>query len=673
MKVFFRKAIIICIVSVIISLSILPGIAGFADTLSNETDYRAENVLKAYSGEEWSIKDYKDGKITLTAPDNAESFSNPRIYIANYKDNEALTDVEVIDIPAVNGKTDYEVQTKKNFDESFGGLVKIMLWDGSMSPLCEPFTVNAANDLIKLSGIAVENSVTALDDWKLIDTSLPNTVVIEVSESSNVFKPGERYTFYTGDTNADELLGRRISAQVRGGDDKYTIYSISDMQTDDSMTSFIIDKFVGFEQTDKSCVVYKKNNDETDKLVLSDDLKIIYNNRHCYKLNTADSLFGDTGFLSKNPDLGGEILFVDNNADGEYDVAFVKVGCLAVVSEVTKKGRVLLEDYPGNYYEYNAIRDINFSQNSSDTIIKLTKDGKPYDYKNLMPGNILFIVHNSEQPDDYYEIEVLDNSAVIEGIIADRQESDTSSNGYSYMIEFDGKTGNYEPSIYCSLNELYIGAKGKFYIDKYGKIAKFCRYVPPINYGYIISGTAEEDGAGVQNLSLQVAYRDGSIGVYDFPENLIITNPNDVIKKVLDDNSFEVVYRYKDLDIAVNQSVIDSIVGKIVIFNENDRITNSITLEADKYYDEETLALQCVDTSNSSEYDEKEALLKSNRIHYCILDDTIVFYVGGKGDNYTYGKPAVGADIKVIDGSKLASFWVHPWQCIHTSLWAMRT
>lgn len=87
----------------------------------------------------WSIKECSDGKVVVTAPNNAAEIINPSLYIAKYETNgDVLDDMEIISVPVVGGKTEYELTTEKNLSPTADSYVQLMLWDGNMAPLCSP-------------------------------------------------------------------------------------------------------------------------------------------------------------------------------------------------------------------------------------------------------------------------------------------------------------------------------------------------------------------------------------------------------------------------------------------------------------------------------------------------------------------------------------------------------
>lgn len=178
-------------------------------------------------------------------------------------------------------------------------------------------------------------------------------------------------------------------------------------------------------------------------------------------------------------------------------------------------------------------------------------------------------------------------------------------------------------------------------------------------YGYIINGTVNEDSFGARSTQLQILKQDGTVSAYDFAESFLIENANDVIQKAMEEDSDELVYRGEMCSAETEREVVNSIVGKLVMFGDEDGVISKITLASEHYYDFDiTLALQSVDNSNNSEYDEKQMHFKCNRRLYDVKDDTIVFYIGGAGDNFAYGQIPSGYDtskLKVVRGVDFAS------------------
>lgn len=85
----------------------------------------------------WTIDSYNGNTVTVTAPANAKDGEREYVCIAKYNSGNMLIDCEVIRITAQAGKS-IEVQCAKNIRTGSGEIVKIMLWDSSLSPLAVP-------------------------------------------------------------------------------------------------------------------------------------------------------------------------------------------------------------------------------------------------------------------------------------------------------------------------------------------------------------------------------------------------------------------------------------------------------------------------------------------------------------------------------------------------------
>ncbi|HIW56642.1 MAG TPA: fibronectin type III domain-containing protein [Firmicutes bacterium] len=89
--------------------------------------------------ENWSIDGYENGAVRITAPTDAIPGEKNYILIAEYGENDMLTDCEIIEFEVEENKTYYEIITDKAIS---GENVKIMLWDDVLRPLTPVYAIS---------------------------------------------------------------------------------------------------------------------------------------------------------------------------------------------------------------------------------------------------------------------------------------------------------------------------------------------------------------------------------------------------------------------------------------------------------------------------------------------------------------------------------------------------
>ena len=294
----------------------------------------------------------------------------------------------------------------------------------------------------------------------------------------------------------------------------------------------------------------------------------------------------------------------------------------------------------------NSVSKVEFDSSNTDMYINLTKDGKPYDYTALKAWDVLSIVaNNGDAQSDYYDIKVLDNTnTAITGSVSRTSSSDTSADGTAYTIsgvDYDLAEG------YYNNGTLKAGSEGTFYIDEYGKIVAYNKdsnSKTSDNYGYVIDAQITSSGFSDNVPSLQIIYKDGTIGTYDFQGTVTIDNPTEEIQKLVGDNSDSVSFKYKDYSVDAMTEAINTMAGTVITYNATNGYIKSITMAAlNSTTDDSTLVLEKADTANVSSFDEDTKQIRvGGTKKYDVADDTLIFYIGKPGDSFVYNKPAAG-------------------------------
>ena len=294
----------------------------------------------------------------------------------------------------------------------------------------------------------------------------------------------------------------------------------------------------------------------------------------------------------------------------------------------------------------NSVSKVEFDSSNTDMYINLTKDGKPYDYTALKAWDVLSIVaNNGDAQSDYYDIKVLDNTnTAITGSVSRTSSSDTSADGTVYTIsgvDYDLAEG------YYNNGTLKAGSEGTFYIDEYGKIVAYNKdsnSKTSDNYGYVIDAQITSSGFSDNVPSLQIIYKDGTIGTYDFQGTVTIDNPTEEIQKLVGDNSDSVSFKYKDYSVDAMTEAINTMAGTVITYNATNGYIKSITMAAlNSTTDDSTLVLEKADTANVSSFDEDTKQIRvGGTKKYDVADDTLIFYIGKPGDSFVYNKPAAG-------------------------------
>ncbi|MCI5892514.1 MAG: S-layer homology domain-containing protein [Clostridiales bacterium] len=558
------------------------------------------------------------------------------------------------------------------------GQGQYVVWDGeAWSP--RKTLMNQYLGIQKLRGIVSANNVTGLDSITTIDTSAVSKISLDIEDNylgsnttNDEYAIGETVNLNVGDTNANDYLGYDVVTYVKDNkNDTDTVLSITEATGRNTKASFTLDKFDSLEETTQTYLCYMKNDTDraASKLRLASDVQVIYNGRNLTgtaNQTAIERVFGSNGIIQKDTAFSGEVVLLDNDDVTDYDVVFVNVAASAVVDEVSTRGVVTFMNQPGAKSTLNSFTKIDFGSTSDDQLIRITKDGQPFDYTELKKWNVLSVVAYTTPSDVFYDIEVIGDTA-IEGSVSRTSSSDTSSDGLAYTI--NGVDYDLVEGVYTN-GTLKAGSAGTFYIDKYGKIVAYDKNgtvnQTSENYGYVLDGAVNAGNFGSDIPQLQILYKDGSIGTYDFASTVTIDNPTQAVMDAVGDNDDSVSYKYKDH--GNEDEIINSIVGQVITFSATNGVIKNMTLASTVKADgDTTLALQAVSSAATSSYDENDKQFIIDGKKYDVADDTVVFYIGRSEDSFAYGQKAegnatencsvgTGEQLKTISGAAAAAY-----------------
>lgn len=529
------------------------------------------------------------------------------------------------------------------------GQGQYVVWDGeAWSP--RKTLMNQYLGIQKLRGIVTSNNVTDLNATKAIDTSVVEKISLYIEDNylgtnTSDYVIGETANLIVGDTDAAEYLGYDVVvyAKDNGNNNDDTLLSITEATGRNTKASFTLDKFDSVEAGSTNYICYMKNDTDraASKLRLANDVVVIYNNRFYEAgMSAVEKIFGAGGIIQKDTTYSGEVVLLDNDDVTDYDVVFVDVAAGAVVDEVTTRGVVQLLNSCGERNTMNSFNKIDFESTSDDQLIKITKDGKPFDYKELKQWDVLSVIANTNSSDVYYEIEVIGNTAIT-GQVSRTATSETSADNTAYTI--NGVEYDLVASAYTN-GTLKAGAAGTFYIDKYGKIIAYDKNgtTNPIseNYGYVINGSVYPSNFGSEVPQLQILYKDGSIGAYDFSGTVSIDNPTSSMKieanaEQKDDN---IVYKYSEHK-DYNNTIVKELIGQVITFSATNGYIKNIALASTIASEGDTkLAIQAYGSSKTDSYEKEDMRFNIGGKKLFVDDETLVFFIGRSGESFAYGE-----------------------------------
>ncbi len=511
--------------------------------------------------------------------------------------------------------------------------------------------------IIKVTGKVVANSYSAGN----IDTAADATIEIDLDETTDNLnyapglfnKDGERtdsdLKLYQADIDADAFLGYAVVAYAAETtrSNKYNLVSIRGDYDEDDIASFTLDQYDAIEVGKaKSTLEYMKNDTDKNatKLSVENDAAIYYNGSAATGKALTD-FFADandtTGWIVPDSVYSGMVTLIDSNDVSGYDVVVIEIGASAVVKEVkATTGRVsflndvVVPSMTGSATSREGIKYLEFDEDATDVLIKLTKDGDAIDYTELKEWDVLAIVYNPGT--EVYNVEVMGEANSVVGAVESMKGADADkeyklSDGNWYKVV----KGAYQAS------SLQVGSSGKFYVDAYGKIVALdvSVEVPGVsgvasdNYAYILRALVEPDTWGKPSIVLQIMDKVGNVYEGFLASSTKITQGTASFNaKPGDDTWSNTVTSGILAGVDTPDELVALLQNKLVTYasNSNDEV-KEIVLAAEPGDTSGKLVEE--DVVKEADYDEDNMLLDG----YVISEDTYVFYIGGRYDSIKYG------------------------------------
>ena len=536
---------------------------------------------------------------------------------------------------------------------SYGKDEEFTIFDGTNN---KSFETLLTRDLKvkKFAGVIKSNQVTSLTaPVTSIDTDKKAEVEVKWDGSYNASGDLTSYStdnanyavkdinkLYDAESGAGQLLGYFVDGYAKETDrsGEYDIIAVT-ASNKNKTESFTLDKFSS--ATDTKIEYYKNDNDsKTTSLTIDADANILYNGvAYNGSATGLKAILEAVGVKDGNCKYSGEITVIDNDTTNGYDVVKIDVASSAVVKEVKSSGKINFKESAKNSKGDPKI-ELDFDEDTTDTVINLTKDGKAIEYTDLKEWDVLSILYSGENK--YYDVKVV-SSTKLDSSITSRAKSDTSYDTYEYTID-----GNkYDVAVGCygyKSGGWTVGTAGVFYIDAYGKIVAYDKNGSTAssttngNYAYIIKAEAQLD-MSESVITVQMITKDGKVVTADLAEKvkfedcvntdiadgLGITADPATGKKVIDSNTY---YNVHKLDMGKATSIATALINTFVTYEANgDGEIRTITFWTEN---DEDANLNLANKSYGYEYDEDNKEIKVGN-KYDVDDDTIIFFI--KGDS----------------------------------------
>lgn len=594
----------------------LPACAFAAPTEGAETDVFDNGLMRGSYYREGGTLRYNIDTLTDLGGD---------IYAALYDDDGSLVDAKVGEASG-----SFECPAGAGYE------IKAYLWDENQSPLCEPLAMSVAAEKTEVvEGLVVANSVSDFNGLRSSDPELRNTVTVRIekySGSDGRYIPDSIYLFKSESDTAENYLGHRVAFNVpaEASGSIETIKCVMPLDAASTVT-FGLDQYCYYDPSSAAIFYTKDGNEKTALPVDVNGVYVSYNGICGYDINDVFAPLGDADNdrykVSAQSVYFGSVTVIDNNGTAGADFIDVALKDIAVVDNISPNGIVRFKNVVGSRAKDNNCNNISFN---SDSHIRLTKNGQPFDYKQLKEWDLLYAeVNTLNSPGGNYVLEVKGDESIIHGVIEDTVP-DSSYLGYKIVI--DGKTYEVNDNVYSN-RALRPSAGGDFYLDGIGRVAAFFQRNNTISYAYVLNGEIVYN-FGMAVPVIQILYKDGTVAVAEFDRSVAVTNPTSAFDA---ENGDYTAYVYSDHDEAAIREALNSMIGQVVVLAVEGGYLKTLTLPKSDYDLSEFITLA---DAGDFRYNQYTGELEIGRISMEVADDAVVFFVGRPGDGYEYKKPA---------------------------------
>lgn len=259
-----------------------------------------------------------------------------------------------------------------------------------------------------------------------------------------------------GDIDMEQYIGYKIKVyytEYNDDGDRKIIYIVPNKKNDTLVIDADDVEEITNIRTSSARVeyTYNKNSSKT-KTAKLDTPTIIYNGKLLNASDVADS--GKTLEEFIKPDVG-DVTLNDYDGDGTYDVMFINSYETYVVTSSSENAIV---------GKYNTPSRLDLNNDNGTKIITITKGGKTIATKNIQKWDVATVQRSANKSGDVViNIDICNDS--IEGKIEDVDVDDDE-----YKITVDGKQYDVDKNFSAS-TKLTVNKEGKFYLDKFGRIA----------------------------------------------------------------------------------------------------------------------------------------------------------------------------------------------------------
>ncbi len=302
-----------------------------------------------------------------------------------------------------------------------------------------------------ITGVMDRNSLTYLTNGN-------------VSRMNYVGINGETYSV-SGNTY-DDLLGWSVEAYIQEDDYETQLLYAMPKKTKNKLLNIDL-KDIERAENNLSAISYTEGETAKVKTVkLNSALKVIYNQK-AYNSFTKDD------FLNKR----GQLLLIDNDGDGAYDVAKINAYEVMVVKSVTSKGVIL------NKFTYSGASDTLNTENIDVTVIR---DGAESDIKSIREFDVLNVYQSKQKEDGFvaiYASSKTSNGTLNSMSMNDKDTSEITVGTDTYKITselFDALK-----SKDSALKQLKTGNTYVVYVDCFGEAAWMDETDNITSYGYL--------------------------------------------------------------------------------------------------------------------------------------------------------------------------------------------
>ena len=347
------------------------------------------------------------------------------------------------------------------------GLAEIMAFsgvgeNGNVIYQTEGIDLFASNDIYFAQGVIESNGIASINS---------NEAIYNVTVINDI-----RYA--SADVDLTNLLGCKVKYFYRDTDtEKKLLWAYEDTRFNTIIDLKAVDLIIDDASYSQTNIVYYEEDGDKENIKVDEYASVVYNNSF-YPIPNDDLMKPKTGRMR----------LIDINDDEVFDTVIIEEFFNVFIKDITSTPKMIIDKYNNTI----AVEDYD--------LVKIIKDGKEVEFKELAAGIVISCIENKENTKIYIYVMEEKGDSVLESIGKSRNRavynfesgSYRLSNTYKKMLDEYKQSQDISSTLAPTVSVSYVvepkaGMKYKYYLDMAGEIAEIQAPNTGLQYALLMS------------------------------------------------------------------------------------------------------------------------------------------------------------------------------------------